>query len=679
MSTIPSNSVRIPNLLSFQNAQRALTRANNSLFDVQNQLYTGLRINRPSDDPISASLVSVLRDRLQGVEQLTRNLSHASSSLATLDQALGEATSLAVEASSIGASQIGVGSDAQTRAAESTVVSSLFDSLFDLANREYADLRLFAGTRTGVTPFESFFGGVRYTGEGDGLRTDLGSRIDVPITIGGEQAFGALSARVKGNVDLAPTPTRATRVADLDGARGEGVSLGSIEVTITNGPATTVTVDLTGASDAGDVLDAIEAAVNAASPGALAAFPSSGINAVDDALSFSLLGGATLTFADVGAGTTAADLGLAGHTYTNGAPNNPAGGLQARISGDTAIGDLDPAAGLTLPGGFTITNGGRSGSVTVTATDTLADLAGKIDALNLGVRLEINGAGDGINLINEVSGFELSVSEDGGGSLLATGLGLRTFSEATLISDLNHGEGIEIADGAINPITGLADANRNTDFRVTLQDGTGFDVDLTPADIADVQSVLAAINAAAAGAGYAVPADFEAVLVDGANGIALTDNTGPVVQNTQVSTLNGHAAEDLGLLDAVYTAGAPAVLAGDDRATVRVESVFSDLIALRDALDANDESGIIFASGRLEQDEDRLIAARAVVGGRASRVEDAKARTEERALLDETIRSGLEDLDFTEAATRFSFLQLAQNAAYSATARSQGLTLLSFL
>jgi flagellar hook-associated protein 3 FlgL len=217
------------------------------------------------------------------------------------------------------------------------------------------------------------------------------------------------------------------------------------------------------------------------------------------------------------------------------------------------------------------------------------------------------------------------------------------------------------------------------DFRVNLQDGTTFDVDLTPGDMGTVQDVLDAINAAAAGAGYAVPADFEATLADGANGITLVDSTGPPTQSTSVTRLNGYAAEDLGLLDGTFTGGAPAVLAGSDRASVRVESVFSDLIDLRESLDGNDERGIVVASGRLEADDDRLIAARAVVGGRAQRVEDAKTRVEDETLLDETVRSGLEDVDFTEAATRFSLLQLAQNAAYSATARTQGLTLLNFL
>ena len=60
----------------------------------------------------------------------------------------------------------------------------------------------------------------------------------------------------------------------------------------------------------------------------------------------------------------------------------------------------------------------------------------------------------------------------------------------------------------------------------------------------------------------------------------------------------------------------PAVLAGSDRATVRVESGFSDMIDLRDSLTGNDERGIVLAASRLEEDEGRLITARAVVGGR---------------------------------------------------------------
>ena len=50
-----------------------------------------------------------------------------------------------------------------------------------------------------------------------------------------------------------------------------------------------------------------------------------------------------------------------------------------------------------------------------------------------------------------------------------------------------------------------------------------------------------------------------------------------IVNGVQVQSLNGWAAEDLGLLDAVSTPGNPARLIGEDRATVRVRISFDEL------------------------------------------------------------------------------------------------------
>jgi len=193
-----------------------------------------------------------------------------------------------------------------------------------------------------------------------------------------------------------------------------------------------------------------------------------------------------------------------------------------------------------------------------------------------------------------------------------------------------------------------------------------------------VASVLAKINADAVTAGVAVPADFEAVLADGANGIVFSDNTGGGGALT-ITNLNGRAAEDLGLLDGTFTAGAPATFAGTDRATVRVDSAITALIDLRNALLSNDSTGITLAGGRLETAYERLSSARAVVGGRTTRLSAMGLREEDGRLLDQSIRSGLRDLDFVEASSLFSLLQLVQQAGLQSAAATQSLSLLDFL
>jgi flagellin-like hook-associated protein FlgL len=212
----------------------------------------------------------------------------------------------------------------------------------------------------------------------------------------------------------------------------------------------------------------------------------------------------------------------------------------------------------------------------------------------------------------------------------------------------------------------------DVDFRVTLKDGRTIDVDLE--DITTVQDVLDQINAAAVGAGVTVPAEFQAALASDGNGIALTDNT--VGTTTTVAARNGSfAAADLGILGSTNSA----TLTGSDRATVAVESTFAHLAALRDALLSNDERGITQATGKLEADIDRVTSARADVGVRTRRITDAQIREEDLKVQDSGLKSQVQDLDFTEAAIRFTQLQQQLQAGLATAARTSALSLLDFL
>ena len=162
------------------------------------------------------------------------------------------------------------------------------------------------------------------------------------------------------------------------------------------------------------------------------------------------------------------------------------------------------------------------------------------------------------------------------------------------------------------------------------------------------------------------------------NGIRFTDTAGGA-SPISVTSLNGYAAEDLGLLDGNVGVGPPALLVGSDRAGVRVNSVFSTLIDLRESLTTNDSRGITFAGERLQTDLDRLSSSRALLGSRARQVEREQVRLEDTTLLDTSLKSQLQDLDFVEGATRLSLLQTQLQAGLTVTAQNSGLSLLNFL
>jgi flagellin-like hook-associated protein FlgL len=449
-------------------------------------------------------------------------------------------------------------------------------------------------------------------------------------------------------------------------------------VTVDTGTPITVTVDLSGAETAGDIATRIESAIRDADPTALVPGFGAGVTFGADRFRINAAAGATVTFSDGPSGQAATALGLANHNYVLGVEANisPAADLDPRVTADTTLGSLAPSAALDLGNGIRFRNGTLSGTVALSAGMTVGELAEEVKRLNLGIRVEVSASGDSINVVNEVSGLRMSVEEFGGAS--AALLGVRTLMSTTPLSVFNDGRGVEIADGNLD-VNGLPDAARNVDFRITLSSGVQVDVDLTPANSGTVGDVVAAINAAVAGAGVTIgggAGEFQAVLSGSGNGIVLEDRVG--AGGISITNLNGHAAEDLGLLDGTTTTG-PAILTGSDRTSVRVDSLFTTLLELGASLGGNDERGITFAGERLETDLDRISLARATVGARAQRVDQETGRLEDRMLLDKSLRSEVRDLDLFEATTRFTLLETQLQAVLQTASRSLPLTLLNFL
>jgi flagellar hook-associated protein 3 FlgL len=437
MTSIPSSLSRVPSMLSRQFMLTSINNTSRDLLRTNIELASGRSLLRPSDDAVSASTVSVLDDLLERREQRLRNLSHAESVMNNVDAALADASDLVIEARGIGLSQIGVGSDAQTRENQSLVIDAMLDELYAIGNRQYQDIHYFGGNATANEPFTQLLGGIGYIGQGDGLRTDLGVAQSFAITLPGTDAFGAMSARVEGARDLNPALTTDTRLSDLNGARGLGVAIGSINADI-NG--TDITVDLTNAHTIGDVINTLQADLAAVDPGATV-----GIAATGDALEIVPSGGVTITISDLIAEGPAADLGISQAFPPGGAAGSD---LDPRITEITPVADL---LGITAPlGTIRLENAGQTRDLDLSGAQTVQDIMNLVDGLNIGIRVEIADSGDRLNFLNELSGGLMSIAEVGGGDT-ATQLGVRSLTYETRLEDFREGLGVEIISGSGRP------------------------------------------------------------------------------------------------------------------------------------------------------------------------------------------------------------------------------------
>lgn len=679
--SIPPIFSRAPNLLQSQFAISTLNRTQLSLFQVQQELSTGKAITRYSDDPVKASVISMLNDRLGLSAQHAGSLDQADSSLSTLDQALSDASDLVNQAKSIASSEVGLGATAAERLSQSHVVDSMIQSLYSIANRQGVAGHIFSGSTPSSPAVGAFADGYRYLGQGSGLVTDMGLGGDIPMTLGGDTPIGSMSSRVQGDVDLRPALTSSTRIADLSGARGTGVALGPVQFSFNGGAR--VQIDLSGADTVGDLTTRITNAlhdyeqanhVTVLGPG--------GVSINGGSLSIDLAppqppATSSLQFFDLGNATTAQDLGLTATPATSFTSTAQTGlELGAKLTWGAPISSL---RGITTPpalGSLKINNLGQSRTIDLSGAQTLEDVKNAIEGSGLGVHVEINADRTGINVVNDVASGRnsaMSIEEVAGGNQTATRLGIRTLSASTRISDFNFGKGVQIADGN-------TDAARNTDFTITLGDSaqTHFTVDLRPQDMSTVQSVIDRINAAAQAAGVNVPADFQAGLSDTSNGLVLKQNTAfPTAIKIEAEN-NSPAAQQLGLSDGSFDASTGTFRA-TDHATVRADNLFTTLIDLRDALKNNDTSGITVAGEEIETSVDRLAQTRAIVGAYAQRVQDGKKQQQDQTVLDEQTRSTLQDTDYTQAAVQLNLLQTQLQAGLTTTAQQFSRSLLDYL
>lgn len=692
MSSIPPGLSRVPNLLMSRTSLSTISRTSVGLFRVQQQISTGQRISRPGEDPVAAATISVLDARLERSTQVVRNMDHANAALSALDTALGEASDLVNGAKQIASEQVNSTSSAAERSAQATVVDSLLRQLYTLSNRSGVQGHIFAGSTPGTAPISEFFGGYRSMSSGSGLVTDIRLGSTAPITIGDGGAIGSNTGRVPGFADLDPALSPTTRLSDVAGARGLGISAGTIQMRFDGGPA--VSIDLSGADTFGDVADSITAAIRQyETDNSVTILGSGGVSFAGDALSIDVAGGAPdpeLTFTDVGSGVTAKDLGLASETtaIAFSASSPDALGVEPRVTWTTPLTQLN---GLDIAddgalGSIRISNAGRTGEIDLSGAATLQDVKNLLETAGLGIRVQINEAGTGVDVLSEVSGsraMALSITDADASNPTATRLGIRSFAGQTLASSLNDGRGIRIVHNQTDPISGLPDPTRDVDFRVSLGDtaGTTIDIDLRPQDLTTMDAVLARINAqldaGATSAGYPT-GTVRASIGATTNGIVF-ERTGTFPEPMALDRANNsNALEDLGLLSVAMPTGGT-TLTGRDVAAVRVDSLFTALIDLREALATNDTSGIAIAGERMERFVDRVAQERAVVGGYAKRIDQELGYEQGRQTVDLTTKSQLLDTDYAEAVTRMSLLQTQLSAGMQATAAATSRTLLDFL
>jgi flagellar hook-associated protein 3 FlgL len=133
-------------ITGMQSGMRAIAEA-------QQRVTTGLRVNRPSDDPVAAAGILQSSSGLRALDQYRRNLETGQSRLAIEDSVLDQVTQSLTRAKELAVQAVNNTSSAATRAATAEEIRGTIDFVQNLANTQFNRSYVFGGQYADTPPF----------------------------------------------------------------------------------------------------------------------------------------------------------------------------------------------------------------------------------------------------------------------------------------------------------------------------------------------------------------------------------------------------------------------------------------------------------------------------------------------------------------------------------------------
>lgn len=197
--------MRISTSQLFDRSVQGILDNHSKLSHTQQQLSSGKRILRPSDDPVGATQVLRLTEELQKIEQFKKNNTLLENSLNQEETVLRSATEAANRARQLTIQAENGVNTIEDRRAIAVEIGEIRDQMFDLMNSRNADGEyIFAGFQADSPAFiyDATATGNRYQFQGDDGQNEIQLSNTVKIASGdsGKVVFENVDARLKAAV-----------------------------------------------------------------------------------------------------------------------------------------------------------------------------------------------------------------------------------------------------------------------------------------------------------------------------------------------------------------------------------------------------------------------------------------------------------------------------------------------
>ena len=181
--------IRITSGMMSENISNTLMKNSDSLMKAQTVVSTGLKINQPSDDPVSAAAALNYNKTLSSVDQYTRNITQAQTTLNVADSTLSSINNLLTQAKQIALQQVNGTMSADDRKVAASQVKSLLDQFVQLANTKQGANYVFGGRNTTTPPYNAANPSTGFQWDDGPISVVIGDGVTMDTHVSGKNAF----------------------------------------------------------------------------------------------------------------------------------------------------------------------------------------------------------------------------------------------------------------------------------------------------------------------------------------------------------------------------------------------------------------------------------------------------------------------------------------------------------
>ncbi|NOX21369.1 MAG: flagellar hook-associated protein 3 [Nitrospirae bacterium] len=178
--------MRISTFQIFNNITKSLQKNMEKLYFMEEQLSSGKKLNRPSDNPVSIARALAYKVNIKDFEQFKRNMEDAQSYLEATEGALSTLTNTLTRARELTLSAVNDTLTEKDRRGIAEEVLQLRNHVLGLANTKYRDRYIFSGMLYDKPAFDS---GGNYQGDNNYIEVKVNPDLRVKENITGLEGF----------------------------------------------------------------------------------------------------------------------------------------------------------------------------------------------------------------------------------------------------------------------------------------------------------------------------------------------------------------------------------------------------------------------------------------------------------------------------------------------------------